>query len=370
MRKTILLNPGPVVVSEKVRKALLQPDICHREPEFTKLLTRTRKKLTTIFKGSPQHTTIILGGSGTAALESVLSSIPRTGTLFILSNGYYGEKLETIANIHNINTKVLKHEWGQEIDKNKVQQILTADPKIEYVAMVHNETSVGILNDVTTIGKLVSKHRKIFIVDAISSIGAEHLNVKKDHIHFCIGTPNKCVESIPGLSFVCADKKQLEKLRNQPPKTSYLDLYNHYAHEEGLGERPGTPFTPPVQAFYALGTALNLLLKEGLENRHKRYAKAAKKIRKRLKTLGFRLLLPPELMSNTITSIIMPKNITYRELHDRLKKKGIVVYAGQGKLREKTLRIANMGALSEKDINRFLNSLEEIVKQLNKHPSY
>jgi len=358
------------MISDEVRKALLQPDICHREIEFTELLARIRKKLTTVFKGDHQHTTVVFGGSGTASLESVISSVVRTGRLLVLSNGYYGEKIETIANIHNIDVHVLKHEWGQRIEEDELDRILRDDPKIKYVAMVHNETSLGILNDVSCVGKLVSENKKVFIVDAISSVGAEELDVARDAIQFCIGSPNKCIESIPGLSFVCAEKGELEKLRSFPPKTSYLNLYDQYAHEEGLGERSGTPFTPPVQAFYALDIALDLLLEEGIANRRKRYASAAEKIREGLKGLGFRFFLPPKSMCNSLTSVIMPRNITYKTLHDRLRKKGFVVYAGQGRLEGKILRVANMGVLSEEDIARFLSSLEAILKQLNKIPIY
>lgn len=364
------MNPGPVVVSDEVRKALLQPDLCHREPEFTEIQARVRKKLTTVFKGSHQHTTVIFGGSGTASLEAVISSVVRKGRLLVLSNGYYGEKIETIAEIHNIDVRVLKHEWGQRIEENEIDRILRDDPKIKYVAMVHNETSVGILNDVSSVGKLVSEYKKVFIVDAISSVGAEDLDVARDGVQFCVGSPNKCIESIPGLSFVCGDKGELEKLRGLPSKTSYLDLYNHYVHEEGLGERSGTPFTPPVQAFYALDIALNLLLEEGVSNRRKRYALAAKKIREGLKGLKFRFFLRPEFMCNSLTSVIMPRNITYKTLHDKLKQKGFVVYAGQGKLEGKILRVANMGALAEEDIDRFLSSLRAILKQIDKLPSY
>jgi 2-aminoethylphosphonate-pyruvate transaminase len=239
----ILLNPGPVVVPRKVRKALLQPDICHRETEFTEILTRVRRELTTVFGGSNEYTTVVFGGSGTASIESVISSAVRTGALLVLSNGYYGEKIEAIARIHNADTRVLKLEWGERFSEGDVEQILRSDQKIAYIAMVHHETSVGILNDPGKIGKLASEYGKIFIVDAISSIGTEDLNVVRDQIQYSIGTPNKCIESVPGLSFVCAERSELDKLRDLPSKTSYLDLYNHYAFEEGSGERSGTPFT-------------------------------------------------------------------------------------------------------------------------------
>jgi len=365
-----LLNVGPVLVSDKIRTALLQPDLCHREVEFTEILNNVRRKLTKVFRGDHQYTTIIFGGSGTASLEAVISSVIRKGKLLILSNGYYGEKIERIANIHNIDTRILKYGWGERIKESEVESILKSDAKINFVAMVHNETSVGMLNRITSIGRLISKYEKVFIVDAISSVGVEDLDVVRDNIHFCVGSPNKCIESIPGLSFVCANKQELEKLKGLPPNTSYLDLYNYYAYEEGLGERIGTPFTPPVQTFYAIDVALDMLSEEGIEKRRIRYASMAKIIRDGLEKLGFKLFLPPEHRCNSITSIITPKNISYRTIHDKLKEKGFIIYAGQGNLEEKMFRVGNMGVLTIKDVNRFLGSLRSILEELDEYPSY
>lgn len=370
MRKMVLLNVGPVNISREVREAMLLPDLCHREVEFTEILNRVRDKLNTVFRGGNQCSTVILGGSGTASLEAVISSFTVKRRLLVLSNGYYGEKLARIAQIHDIDMRALKYDWGKRIEEADVEEALDSDPRIDSVAMVHNETSVGILNPVNRIGELISRYQKKFIVDAISSVGAEDLDVIRDRIHFCVGSPNKCIESVPGLSFVCADKQELEKLRHIPAKTSYLDLYNHYAHEQGLGERPGTPFTPPVQAYYALDVALGLLIKEGVENRRKRYASAAKRIRDGLQKFGFRLFLPPEYMCNSITSVVTPKNIPYRTIHDKLKQRGFVIYAGQGNLEQEMFRIGNMGALTMRDIDRFLDSFESILKEMKKYPRY
>lgn len=370
MRKFILLNVGPVVVSDEVRNALLKPDICHREAEFIEILNKVRKKLVKVFRGNKQYTVVLLGGSGTASLESVLSSVPRNGRVLFLSNGYYGEKMWKIAQIHNLDMRILKYEWGRRIRESDVEKLLESDPKIKYIAMVHNETSTAMLNQMTKIGELASKYGKIFIVDAISSVGVEDIDVVRDNIHFCIGSPNKCIESIPGLSFVCADKQELEKLRVFPPKSSYLDLYTYYVYEEGLGERLGTPFTPPVQAFYALDVALDLLLEEGIENRRKRYAYLAKIIRDGIENLGFKLFIPREFMCNSITSVLTPKNITYKILHDKLKKRGFIIYAGQGHVEDKLFRIGNMGALTVKDIKSFLETLEDILKNLKVRPQY
>lgn len=370
MKKMVLLNVGPVMVSSRVRNALQQPDLCHREIEFAEILNRAREGLTRVFGGNSQYTTIVLGGSGTASLEAVISSAMKRKGLLVLSNGYYGEKIASVARIHRIKVRVLKHNWGERIDKSKVDRVLKSDSRLKFVAMVHNETSTGMLNPIADIGELVSKHGAQLLVDAISSVGVEDLNVVRDNIHFCVGSPNKCIESIPGLSFVCANRERLKELADLPRATSYLDLYNHFLYEEGSGERLGTPFTPPVQALYALDVALKILLKEGIENRRRKYALRAKIIREGLEKLGFKLFLPPELRCHSITAVFTPKNISYRTLHDALKKRGFIIYAGQGNLEETMFRVGNMGALATRDLRGFLDSLDSIVEELNQHPRY
>lgn len=369
MKRNVLLNPGPVMISNEVRQALLQPDICHREDEFFKVLTRVRERLTDLFYGDERYATTIFNGSGTAALEAVISSAVRGGKMLVLSNGYYGEKIAAIGKIHGIDTRVVKHEWGSKIDPSEVARMLKADDSIRFVAMVHNETSTAMLNDVRSIGELVSEYGRKFIVDAISSIGTEDISIIENNIHFCVGSPNKCIESIPGLSFVCASKRELERLKGLPARTSYLDLYAHYVYEEGLGDRLGTPFTPAVQAFYALDKALDLLFREGIEDRLKRYASRAEQIRKGLHSMGFRFFIPLELMSSSITSILTPKNFTYETLHEKLKKRGFVIYAGQGGIEKQIFRIANMGVLTIKDIKQFLESLRTVLDEIG-YPEY
>jgi 2-aminoethylphosphonate-pyruvate transaminase len=370
MKKMVLLNVGPVMVSGKVRNALLQADLCHREIEFAEMLNRIRERLTRVFGGNSEYATIVFGGSGTASLEAVISSAVKRKKLLVLSNGYYGEKIASVARIHKINVRILRHKWGERINESKVASVLKSDSRLKFVAMVHNETSTGMLNQITDIGNLVSEHGGQLLVDAISSVGVEDLDVVRDSIHFCVGSPNKCIESIPGLSFVCANREKLKELSDLAPATSYLDLYSHYLYEEGSGERLGTPFTPPVQALYALDVALEVLLEEGIENRRRRYALRAKIIRDGLERLGFKLLLPPEFRCNSITAVLTPKNISYKTLHDGLKKRGFIIYAGQGNFEETMFRVGNMGALTTRDLNRFLDSLQSVFKELNQHPCY
>jgi 2-aminoethylphosphonate-pyruvate transaminase len=171
------------------------------------------------------------------------------------------------------------------------------------------------------------------------------------------GTAGKCIQGFPGVSFVLLRKGFLERMRNYPKRSWYLNL-THYIDDQGKGI---VPFTPAVQIYYAFEEALNELLEEGVANRFQRYKRAAVRIRERMATLGVKTLLPSDSLSNTITAFHLPPGISYATLHDQLKARGYVIYAGQGQLESKIFRIANMGALTELQIDGFLGAFEEVV---------
>lgn len=362
-KKMILLNVGPVNIPERVRNALLKPDLCHREPEFAELLSNVRRKLNQAFRCRNKHTTLLLSGSGTASVEATIASVIRDGKFLVLSNGYYAEKMAKIALLYGIKTDLMNFGWGKEIVSGEVEKKLKSDSATRFIGIVHTETSTAMLNDVHTIGELATQYGKTLIVDAMASIGVEDLDMERDGMHFCMGSANKCIEGIPGCSFVCSDKSKLDELKSLAPRTSYLDLYQHYKYEEGSGERSGTPFTPPVHVIYALDEALNYLLEESIEKRRERYANLAKTVRDGLEELGFKLFIPRETMCNSITSVLTPSNISYQMLHDKLKEQGFIIYAGMGALESKFFRVGNMGALTPDDMKEFLRCTKMIMER-------
>ena len=361
-RRTILMNPGPVLVDERVRKALNWPDMCHREPEFSELMTRVREKVTQLCGGDETYTTVMFTGSGTAALEATLSSVaPPDGKVLIVDNGHYGERLAKIVAVHNIPYRVSQHGWGVPFDLEALDKTLQSDPSITHVGIVHHETSTGMLNPLHEVGAIVARHRRSLLADAISSLGGEILDVQADHIDWCIGTANKCIEGVPGISFVCAPRIKLDGLANIPPRTFYLNLYTQYVAED-RDEAP--PFTPAVQVLFAFDQALDLMLAEKVEGRHARYRALAEQLRSGLKELGFGLFLPPEHRSSLLTTVYLPDGVNYGDLHDRLKAQGFVIYAGQDALSQRVFRLANMGQITADDIKRFLEVLGPIALEL------
>ncbi len=357
------MNPGPVNVTNRVRRALLKPDICHRETEFSELLTKVRQKILKIFRVSKTHTVAVFSGSGTTALESMLSSFARDDKkVLVLSNGIYGERMKTILEIHDTPVEVLESPIGGFPDILKIEALLKNDSSIHGIAMVHHETSSGMLNPLQKIGTLAKKYKKTFLVDAISSLGAEPIDFQECSVDFCAGTSGKCLHGFPGISFVIVSKKELTQLRKRKPKTLYMDLARILEAEEN-GD---TPFTPAVQIFYAFDEALDELLKEGLDQRIGDYARKSALLEKGLMKLGINFLVQKEYRSHVLTALWTPPFISYKKLHDELKKEGFVIYAGQSKLKDKIFRISNLGDIRARDLVRFLTILEKVLSRHRK----
>lgn len=359
--RTVLLNPGPVNVHPRVRTALGYPDVCHREPESAQVMASARAKATHLSGGDESYTSVLLAGSGTAALEAAFSSIVGpNGKVLILDNGNYGERLYRIVAVHGIPQARLEFGWTNPIDVGAVDRALAADPSITHVGLVHHETSTGMLNPLREIGAVVAKHGRSLAVDAISSLGAEEFDMRLDHVDWCIGTANKCLEGLPGVSFVCAPRAALDALAEIPPRTFYLDLHGHYV---GQDQRKAPLFTPAMQVLYAFDAALDLALEEGVAGRAARYRALAARIRGGLAERNFRFLLPEDQWSNSVTNVYVPDGIAYADLHDCLKNEGFVVYGVQEQLGN-VFRVANMGQVDADDIAHFFVALDKVLAKL------
>ena len=357
----MLLNPGPVNVSERVRAALQRPDICHREPEFADLLQGIRQKLLRAFvPGAEQdYTAIVLTGSGTAAVEAaLLSSVPPGKRALIINNGVYGERMASMVALHRLGVSELKFDWGVRPALEKLRLALRQHPEVHTVAMVHHETTTGLINPVKEIAEVVDSLNRAFLVDSVSGLGGEPLEIARSNIYAVAGTAGKCIQGFPGVSFVLVRKGFMERMKGYPKRSWYLNLANYYEEQE----RGSLPFTPAVQVYYAFDEALNELLEEGVANRIQRYHRASTMIRQRMDALGLKPVLASELQSNTITAYHLPPGLTYPALHDRLKEEGYVIYAGQGQLENKVFRVANMGALSEDNFEGFLRAFKRVVE--------
>ncbi|MGW5400098.1 2-aminoethylphosphonate aminotransferase [Streptomyces sp. NPDC003952] len=366
-RQLVLMNPGPVNTDDRVRAALAGPDLCHREPEFSDLMTRVRHKVVQISGGGTEHTSVVLTGSGTAAVEAIVASaVPEAGGLLILDNGHYGERFCEIASGYGIRSHRLSFGWGVPIDLEQVDAALAADPGLTHVAMVHHETSTGMLNPVAQLTAIAHRHHREVIVDAISSVGAEDILMDRDSIDWLAGSSNKCIEGMPGLGFVCARKTSLEALSSERRRGYYLDLHRHYRAQAGAA---APAFTPGIPAYYAFDQALDLALEEGVDRRHSRYRDLAERLRSGLTSLGLQFLLPAEQQAVALTAIRLPAGVVYDELHAWLKEQGFVIYTAQEQLAPAYFRLSTMGCMTADDVDRFLAALAAFLsKEAPEHP--
>lgn len=354
----VLMNPGPVNVTEKVRQALLKPDICHREEEFYALLRQVREKLLKIFGIKRTHTVAVMTGSGTLAVEAMMASLQGEKVL-VLSNGVYGDRLKDILKIHNIPHEVLSAKLGFFPDLAEVESILKKDKSITAVAMVHHETSTGMLNPIREAGLLAKKYKKIFAVDAVSSLGAETIDFKKWGIDLCAGSAGKCLHAYPGVCFVFVSNKLRQRLRDKKHTSLYMNLSMTLDAED----QNNPPFTPAVQLFYALDAALDELKAEGLTNRIKAYAHKSHLLEKGFAELGVHFVVEKKYRSHVLQSLWLPTGLSYEKLHDELKKKSFVIYAGQSALKNSIFRVANLGDINIVELRLFLNALKKILKK-------
>ena len=360
MKKYLLFTPGPVNVAKNVRMAVCREDICHREVDFDSLLQSIENKLLKLFKikNTSDYRAVVITGSGTAANESILSSVVAEKNILILSNGEFGERLFSISVVHNKNTFLLEFPWGERFDLEKIEAYLKSH-KIDIVAMVHHETSSGMLNSLEKVGALSKAYGAMFIVDCVSSAGAEVIDMEKCHIAFCSSSSSKAIASYPALSFVVGKIEEFEKLKNLPIKTTYLNLYKFYHFISTVSQ---TPNTPAVHLFYALEQALINILNEGLSNDYAHLKSRAHLLRRGMLKLGLKFLIDQKDMCSVLTTVYIPSHIDIGIFRQKLREKSIIIYEGKGCFKNRVFQVGNIGELSFGEIQYFLDSLREILQ--------
>lgn len=362
IERPLLLNPGPVTLSRRVRDSLLQPDLCHREPEFFALQDEIRRRLLEVYDlDASRWAAVLLSGSGTAAVEAMLSSlVPTAGRLLVIENGVYGERIHRIARIYGIACEALAHAWGDAIDLEAVVARLqdSALPRITHVAAVHHETTTGRLNRLDALSALCAQHDVALLVDGVSSFGAEAIDFHhagRGGIAALAATANKCLHGVPGACFVVARRDALAAAR---PRNLYLDLASWCKAQDAQG----TPFTPAVHAYYALREALREFADAGgRAARYSQYRMLADQVGDGLLRMGIVPLLPREQSSVVLRAYQLPQNLGYARLHDVLKACGFVIYAGQGQLAADIFRISTMGAVTAENMARLVAEIARLM---------
>ena len=358
----MLLNPGPVNTTATVKSALVHYDVCHRDSTFSELMVSLTNKLRRIYRGTPHHTVVAITGSGTAAMESALvSTVPPDKKLLIIDNGAFGARLAEVATVHEMDFLHLRYDWGQQVNLDDVEHALAVHPDIAVVAMIHHETSVGLLNPVREIGALCRKHDALLIVDAVSSLGAEDIDVVRDNIDICYGSANKCLHAVSGASFMCVSPRVWPRIEKLKPRAYYLDLRRYRKYMDELAQ---TPFTPAVSVYFALDAACSEFLADGHEARFQMYRSRNKRLRDGLAALGMPSFTGTGYESNSIVTCRLPEGVAFEALYDSVKERGIIVYGCKGVLADRFMQIANMGDLPIASIDHFLDVLGQELAHL------
>jgi 2-aminoethylphosphonate-pyruvate transaminase len=262
----ILLTPGPLSTTLTVKQAMLR-DWCTWDEDYKQIIQEMRRKLVKLATPKDGYTCVLMQGSGTFCVESVITTaVPADGKLLVLANGAYGRRIAQIAERIGIDCRV--HDSGDTAvpDSTQLERALMADVAITHVAMVHCETTTGMLNPVETIGQIVKAHAKVFIVDAMSSFGGIPLDAYKIGADFLISSANKCIQGVPGFGFVIARSAELAKTRGRARSLS-LDLYDQWeTMEKDAGK---WRFTSPTHTVRAFAQALQELeIEGGIAKRH------------------------------------------------------------------------------------------------------
>jgi len=363
IKRNILLNPGPATTTDSVKYAQVVPDICPRENEFGVMMHIISNELTNLVATTDFYTTVLFGGSGTAAVEAILSSvIPSDGVILIINNGAYGQRMLQMALIYGLGVVEYVSPITEKIDLVHLENVIQNGPKLTHLAVVHNETTTGLLNPIKEIGEICQKYDIKLIVDGMSSFAAIPISMADFNIHYLAASANKNLQGIAGVSFVIANKASLEQTQFIPAKGLYLNLYHQYDH---FCKTLQMQFTPPVQTMYALKQAIEETKQEGIANRYERYCQLWQAISTGMITLGFTMPVAIANQSKIITTFndLDDPLFSFESMHDYLYERGFTIYPGKiGKMG--TFRIANIGDIHLEDIELFLQTIKNYLKTM------
>lgn len=344
-------------------------DLGSRDFEFVECVREIRKRLLEIAgDGHGNYEAILLQGSGTFSIESVVgSTVPQDRKLLVIVNGAYGRRIAQMARVLKIDTVELTCEENQLPSVEGVEQALASDPAIGYVAVVHCETTTGILNPIDQIGVAAKYAGCTYFVDAMSSFGAVPIDLDSAQIDFLVSSANKCIEGVPGFGFVIVRRDALVASEGRARSLS-LDLV---AQWKGLESNGQFRFTPPTHALLAFHQALiELELEGGVVGRASRYRRNYETLVHGMREFGFTEYLPVDIQGSIITSFRFPADpkFDFERFYEALNERGYVIYPGKVSNAD-CFRIGNIGRIFESDVKDLLGAIRTVVAEMGFDPS-
>jgi aspartate aminotransferase-like enzyme len=358
LENTLMMIPGPVPIAPRIQRAMGKPMFGHRGEEFGAVYDECRQILAELFQ--TRNEVFVISGSGTASMEAAIGNvIERNDTVVTIENGKFGERLCDIGERYG-NAVKLQYDWGTPIDLEAVESALEKGAKA--VAMVHNETSVGIKNPVEEVATLSKQYGALFIMDAITTVGGDTVCVDKWGVDIAFTGSQKCIAAPPGLSAITVSEAAWDAMVDKPPY--YLDLK---AYRKSASNSPTqTPYTPAVPLMSAMQEALRIVKEEGMDKRKHRHAQGAAAVRAAAHVMGIELF--PKIdqyhnYSNTVTAMNIPEGITDKQLRGGMMDRNIQISGGQSHLKGKIFRIGSMGNFTPTDMIITISTLELVLHQ-------
>ncbi|MEM8744894.1 MAG: 2-aminoethylphosphonate--pyruvate transaminase [Pseudomonadota bacterium] len=357
-----LLTPGPLTTSPTVKEAMLH-DYGSRDTHFIAVNARMRERLVEIVDGGDDYVCVPLQGSGTFVVEAMLGCfVGPDDKILILVNGAYGKRMSRICEVYRRDVVVLEWAEDQPVDPRTLDRALAEDEGITHVAVVHCETTSGILNPVEEVAQIVQQHGRKLLIDAMSAFGAISLSAREVPFDAVVASSNKCLEGAPGMGFCIARKDALTATEGNSPSLS-LDLHDQWQAMEGDGQ---WRFTPPTHCILAFDQALTEFDEEGgVAGRGGRYRDNCKILVEGMRDLGFKTLLPDELQAPIIVTFHMaadPK-FDFQDFYDRLRVRGFVIYPGKLTVAD-SFRIGCIGRLGADEMHAALAVIRSTLSEM------
>ncbi|CAM3606054.1 2-aminoethylphosphonate--pyruvate transaminase [compost metagenome] len=358
----ILLTPGPLTTSARTRQAMMV-DWGSWDRDFNQLTASLCEQLLAIVNGADSHHCVPLQGSGTFAVEAAIGTlVPRDGKVLVLINGAYGQRLAKICKVLGRAYSTFETAEDEPTTAADVDRLLAADSSITHVALIHCETSTGILNPLPEIARVIAGHGKRLIIDAMSSFGALPIDARQVPFDALIAASGKCLEGVPGMGFVFANKQSLATAAGNSPSLA-MDLQDQHAYMAKTGQ---WRFTPPTHVVAALHEALLQYNEEGgLPARHQRYANNCKTLLDGMAAIGLRSFLPAEIQAPIIVTFHAPNDPRYqfKDFYERVKAKGFILYPG--KLTQvETFRVGCIGCVGPDGMQAAVNAIAEVLREM------
>lgn len=357
-----LLTPGPLSTSARTKQSMLR-DWGSWDADFNRITARLREGLLRIVRGEGTHECVPLQGSGTFSVEAAIGTlVPRDGHVLVPVNGAYCQRIAKICQVLGRRLTTIAYAEDAQVRPEDIDRALAQDPSITHVALVHCETSTGILNPLHEVATVVARHGRGLIVDAMSSFGAIEIDARKTPFDAVIAASGKCLEGVPGMGFVLARRTALERAEGNSHSLA-MDLYDQWIY---MNKTTQWRFTPPTHVVAALDAALTQYFEEGgLAARGGAYAENCRQLIEGLARLGLRSFLPQAIQAPIIVTFHAPDDPRYqfKAFYEAVKQRGYILYPGKLTTLE-TFRVGCMGQLGERGMAGAVEAVGEVLQQM------